>query len=151
MQIVENGKFVSVTYQGTLENGDIFDTTEGGPPLEVQVGCGEVIKGFEDALLGMALNEKRVFTVGPENAYGHRDEDNVRTFSRKDVPPGINLKEGDFIGIKTPAGDHIPARVTKCDDDKLILDLNHPLADLTLTFEVEVVGISDRPAEEEQE
>jgi peptidylprolyl isomerase len=143
MQTVENGKFVSVNYKGTLANGDIFDTTEDSSPMELQVGCGQVIKGFEDAILGMALNEKKVFTIDPENAYGYRDENNVRVVSRKDIPPEMDLKEGDFIGIKTPDGEHIPARIAKLDDEELELDLNHPLADMTLTFEVEVVGISD--------
>lgn len=151
MQKVENGKFVSVNYKGTLEDGDIFDTTEDGCPMEVQVGCGQVIKGFEDAIIGMALNEKRVFTINPENAYGYRDENNVRVFPRKDIPPDMDLKEGDFIGIQTPDGGQIPARITKCDDEKVELDLNHPLADETLTFEVEVVGISDIPTQKDDD
>ena len=53
---VENGLFISVDYRGTLENGDVFDTSSGRPPLEVQMGAGQLIKGFEDALIGMALN-----------------------------------------------------------------------------------------------
>jgi len=64
MQKVENGKFVSVSYTGTLENGEVFDTSEGRRPLEFQTGAGQLIKGFEDAVIGMSLNEKNPVT-GP--------------------------------------------------------------------------------------
>jgi peptidylprolyl isomerase len=147
MQKVENGKFVRVNYKGTLENGDIFDTTEGDLPLELQMGSGQVIKGFEDALMGMSLNDKKAFTIDPEDAYGQRIEGYVQTIPRKEVPPDMALEKGDFIGIQTPDGQQIPALITHLDDDKMVLDLNHPLAGKTLTFEVEVVGISDIPTQ----
>jgi peptidylprolyl isomerase len=66
MEKVENGMFVSVDYKGTLQNGEVFDTSSGRQPLEVQMGAGEVIKGFEKALVGMALSEKKSFTIEPE-------------------------------------------------------------------------------------
>ncbi len=64
MQKVENGKFVSVTYTGTLENGEVFDTSEGRLPLEFQTGAGQLIKGFENAVMGMSMNEKKEFHAG---------------------------------------------------------------------------------------
>jgi peptidylprolyl isomerase len=149
MQKVENGKFVSVNYKGTLENGDIFDTTEGCQPMELQMGSGQVIKGFEDAILGMSLNDKKVFTLDPEDAYGHRLEDYVQTIPRKEMPADMKLEQGDFIGIQTPDGRQIPAKIKQLDDDKMVLDLNHPLAGMALTFEIEVVGISDTATQED--
>jgi peptidylprolyl isomerase len=150
MEKVVNGKYVSVNYKGTLENGDIFDTTEGCQPMEVQMGSGQIIKGFEDAILGMSINDKKVFTIDPEDAYGHRIEGYVQTIPRKEMPSGMEVEQGDFIGIQTPDGRQIPAQVTELDDEKLVLDLNHPLAGMTLTFEVEVVGISDTPTQEDE-
>ncbi len=147
MQKVENGKYVSVEYKGTLENGEVFDTTEGREPIELQVGAGQIIKGFEDALIGMELNEKKEFTVAPEEAYGTRDENNIHTFSREEVPADMNPREGEMIGLQTPDGRQIPARVAQFDDEKLVVDLNHPLADQSLSFEIEVVGINDVPAQ----
>jgi peptidylprolyl isomerase len=144
-----NGKYVSVNYKGTLENGDIFDTTDGSEPMELQMGSGQVIKGFEDAILGMSLNDKKTFTLDPEDAYGHRIEDYVQTFPRKEMPPDMKVEQGDFIGIQTPDGRQIPAQVTLIDDEKMVLDLNHPLAGMALTFEIEVVGISDTPTQED--
>jgi len=147
MQKVESGKFVSVAYKGTLDNGEVFDTTEGRNPIELQVGAGQIIQGFENELLGMALNEKKEFTLPPENAYGARDENNIHTFSREEVPAEMNPQEGEIIGLQTPDGQQIPARVAQFDEEKLVVDLNHPLADKALTFEVEVVGINDEPTQ----
>jgi len=80
MQTVDNGIFVSVAYTGTLENGEVFDTSEGRLPLEFQTGAGQLIKGFEDAVMGMSMNEKKEFTLEPEDAYGMRDENQVHVF-----------------------------------------------------------------------
>ena len=143
MQKVENGKFVSIHYTGTLDNGDVFDSTEGDKPMELKIGSGNVIKGFEDAIIGMDLKEKKVFSINPEDAYGNRVESHVHSIPRKDVPPEMELNEGDYIGIKTPEGNQIPAQIIELDDEKVVIDLNHPLAGKVLTFDVEVVGISD--------
>jgi peptidylprolyl isomerase len=149
MQKVKKGKFVSVNYKGTLEDGEIFDTTEGGQPMEVQMGSNQVIQGFENALSGMGLNEKKSFTLAPEDAYGNRIEDYMQTIPRNEVPQDMDFKQGDFIGIQTPDGRQIPAQIAELDNDKMVIDLNHPLAGKTLTFEVEVVGISDTPTQQQ--
>jgi peptidylprolyl isomerase len=150
MQKVENGKFVCVDYKGTLDNGDVFDSSEGREPMEVLVGGGQVIKGFEEALMDMTVNEKKVFTIEPDAAYGHRDEDRMHTFPRKEIPADLNPEVGQLIGLQTPDGQQVPARIAEADDAKVVVDLNHPLAGETLTFEVEVVGISDTPTQSPQ-
>jgi peptidylprolyl isomerase len=139
---VENGIFVSVDYKGTLENGQVFDTSHGRRPLEIKMGAGQLIKGFENELMGMALNDKKVFTLGPEDAYGQRDENLTQSFPRSEVPPEMNPQVGMTIGLTTPEGRQVPALIVHMDDEKLTMDLNHPLADESLTFEIEVVGIS---------
>lgn len=148
MQKVENGLFVSVAYTGTLENGEVFDTSEGGRPLEFQTGAGQLIKGFEDAVMGMSLNEKKKFTLKPKDAYGIRDEKQVHVFPRAELPADMDPKVGDTVAFSTPAGQQIPARLIKMDEENLIFDLNHPLAGKSLTFAIEVVGISDTPTQE---
>jgi len=144
---VENGMFVSVDYKGSLQNGEVFDTSQGRQPLEIQLGAGQLIKGFEKELLGMALNEKKVFTLQPEDAYGHKDEKLTQSFPRSEVPPEMNPKVGMTVGLHTPDGRQVPARITHVDDEKLTMDLNHPLAGESLTFEIEVVGISTTPTQ----
>ena len=151
MKKVENGMFVSVDYKGTLQDGEEFDSSHGRQPIEVQVGAGQVIKGFEEALMGMALNEKKVFTLQPEEAYGQRDETATHTFSRSDVPPDMDPQVGDTIGLHTPDGQQIPARIAEVDTEKVVVDLNHPLAGEALTFEIEVVSISDTPMQAPQD
>jgi len=144
---VENGMFVSVDYKGSLQNGEVFDTSHERQPIEIKMGEGQLIKGFEKELLGMTVNEKKVFTIDPEDAYGQRDENLTQSFARSDVPPEINPQVGMTVGLYAPDGRQVPARITHMDDDKLTLDLNHPLAGESLTFEIEVVGISNTPTQ----
>ena len=147
MEKVENGNFVSVDYKGILENGQVFDTSYGRQPIEIQMGAGQLIKGFENELMGMALNEKKVFTLAPEDAYGQRDEDQLHSFPRSEVPPEMNPQVGMTIGLSNPEGQQVAAQIVYLDDEKLTLDLNHPLAGKSLTFEIEVVGISTTPTQ----
>ena len=147
MEKVENGMFVSIDYKGSLQNGEVFDTSHERQPLEIQMGEGQLIKGFENELLGMAVNEKKVFTLEPEDAYGQRDENLTQSFARSEVPPEMNPKIGMTVGLYTPEGRQVPARITDMDDEKLTLDLNHPLAGESLTFEIEIKGISNTPTQ----
>lgn len=150
MQKVENGMFVSVTYTGTLEDGEVFDTSEGRRPLEFRTGAGQLIKGFEDAVKGMSLNEQKEFTLKPEDAYGLRDENQFHTFPRSELPENMKPKVGDIVAFSGPQGQRVPATLMKMDDESLTFDLNHPLAGKSLTFAIEVVGISDTPTQETQ-
>ncbi|MBS3731987.1 MAG: peptidylprolyl isomerase [Desulfobacterales bacterium] len=147
MEKVESGKFVTVNYKGTLESGEVFDSSEDGQPMEVKVGSGQVIQGFENALMGMELNEEKSFTLEPDEAYGSRDENQLHTFSRQEVPPEMNPQVGDVIGLQTPDGQQIPAKIAETDEEKVVVDLNHPLAGEKLNFEIQVVDISDTPTQ----
>ncbi|MFZ7126889.1 MAG: FKBP-type peptidyl-prolyl cis-trans isomerase [Desulfobacterales bacterium] len=145
MQRVENGMFVSVEYTGTLGNGETFDSSRGRQPLEVEMGAGQLISGFEAALMGMSLNEKKVFTLEPKDAYGPRDENHCHDFAKSEIPPQMKPEVGQTVALTTPQGQQIPARITHVDDERVTVDLNHPLAGEALTFEIEVVGISKTP------
>ncbi len=147
MEKVENGLYVSVDYKGRLDNGEIFDSSQGGQPLEVQMGVGQLIEGFERELMGMSLNDKKEFTLKPEEAYGERDESLTRDFARSDFPAEIEPQVGMTIALQTPEGRQMPAQITFLDEKNLSVDLNHPLAGETLTFEIEVVGISEKPTQ----
>jgi len=143
MQKVENGLFVSVEYTGTLDNGDEFDSSKGRMPLEVQIGAGNVIPGFESALLGMAVNESKTFTLPPEEAYGERDDSRVYDFPKAEIPQGMDPEVDQILALTTKDGQQIPARVDRIEDETVVFDLNHPLAGQALTFAIEVVGISE--------
>lgn len=147
MQKVAKDMFVSVEYTGTLENGEVFDTSQGRQPLEIQMGAGQLIKGFEDALDGMALKEKKTFTLEPEDAYGQRDESLTRDFPRADVPPEMNPAVGQTVGLHDGQGQQIPATIVDVTDENVTVDLNHPMAGKALTFDIEVVNISKTPTQ----
>jgi len=147
MERVSDGLYVSVDYKGTLNNGNVFDTSEGRQPLEIQMGAGQLIKGFEDALMGMSLNEKKTFTLSPDEAYGPVDEERKHTFPKSDVPAEMDPQVGQTVGLTTQDGRQIPARIVSVSDEGVTVDLNHPLAGQSLTFEIEVVGISETPTQ----
>ena len=147
METVEHGMYVRVDYTGTLENGEVFDSSNGCRPIEVQIGAGQLIEGFEKALMGMSLNEKKSFTIEADEAYGQRDERLTHTFDRADVPAEIDLTVGRTISLNTPERHNIPARIARVDDKNVTVDMNHPLAGETLNFEIEVMGISSTPTQ----
>ena len=148
MEKVENNMYVSVHYKGTLNNGEVFDSSEGRMPLEILMGGGQMIKGFENSLMGMALNEKKTFTLAPEDAYGLREEKLLHNFPLSEVPPSANPEVGQLIGLQTPDGRQVPAQIITIDNENVVLDLNHPLAGQALTFDIEVVGISNTPTQD---
>lgn len=147
MEKVKDGHYVQVHYEGTFQDGKMFDTSRNGQPLEVKVGEGQVIKGFEDALIGMAATEKKKVTLSPDQAYGERDESQERAFDRLQMPPEMDLVPGDMVALQTTQGQRVPVQVKSIDDQKVVVDLNHPLAGETLIFDLEVMGISDQPTQ----
>jgi len=151
MSKVENDLFVSIDYKGTLENGTEFDSSADRQPLEFKMGAGQVIKGVEENLMGMVLNEKKTFTVTPENAYGERNEELTQTFSKSDLPPDADPQPGQVIGLQTPEGQQLPGTITEVNDDDFKVDLNHPLAGESLTFDVEIVGISETQTQKQEQ
>jgi peptidylprolyl isomerase len=143
MKNVEKGHFVKLHYTGTLDDGEVFDSSQGCKPFEIQVGAGQVIKGFDDALMGMAINEKKTFTVQSSDAFGERDESLNHEFPRSDLPADFNPKVGEVLVLESPERGEVPATVKFLDADKIVVDLNHPLAGQNLTFNIEVLDISD--------
>ncbi len=148
MNTVETGNFVSVHYKGTLENGEVFDTSEGRHPMEVEMGAGQIIAGFEKALMGMSLNEKKVFTLDPEEAYGHKDDSLTHSFNRSEIPAEMEIEVGQTVALSSPEGQQVPAQIVEANDQKVVVDLNHPLAGKKLTFDIEIVGISSTPTQQ---
>lgn len=141
MQTVNSGDTIKVHYTAKLENGEIFDSSPADQPVEITVGAGQIIRGVEELLPGMSLNERKSFTVAPERAFGERDENLERTVERSALPPDLNPKLGDFLPVRSPSGAEIPAQVKRLDSERIVLDLNHPLAGRHITFELEVVAI----------
>lgn len=147
MKKVEDGNFVKVHYTGKYENGEVFDSSTGCQPLEIQVGSKQVIPGFEQALLGMAPSEKKSFDLKPAEAYGEHDESLQQTFNRADFPEDFNPEPGQVIILENPSQGQFPATVKSIEGEEVVLDLNHPLAGKAISFDVEVLEINDQPTE----
>lgn len=137
----KNGDTVRVRYTGRLESGEIFDSSEGGEPLEFELGAGQVIAGFDEGVRGMQVGETRTIEIPAEEAYGERVEALVQTIPRQ----GINLETEPEVGmnlvLQLPDGSQIPVAVTDVTESYITLDANHPLAGQKLIFDVELVEV----------
>lgn len=140
-RVVMSGDSIRVEYEGRLENGDIFDSSQmHGKTLDFTAGAGQMIKGFDSAVIGMTVGEEKEITLNPEDAYGEYDPTLVRRFPKGDAPPGIAV--GDMIALSGPGGAQIPATVTEVTDDEVVVDMNHELAGKVLIFKIKVIDIS---------
>jgi peptidylprolyl isomerase len=146
MKKVENGKYVKVHYTGKFKDGEVFDSSTGSTPLEVHMGTGGVIPGFEKALIGMSENERKTVVITPDEAYGERDEEMEQSFDRSEFPDDFGAKQGEMVVLESEEHGQFPAMVMSIDSDKVVLDMNHPLAGKELTFDLEIVEISDQPS-----
>lgn len=143
--IVQQGSQVSLDYEGKLDDGTIFDSSKHGDhshPLEFKVGAGQVIPGFEKAVLGMKVGESKTFSIPPAEAYGEVRPELRHVVPKAQLPPhpeGKELAVGMQLGMKTPDGNTLPISITAVDATSITLDMNHPLAGKTLTFTITIV------------
>ena len=140
---VKKGDKIKVDYTGTLEDGSVFDSSKKhGQPLEFTVGEKQVIKGFDEGVVGMEKGEEKELKISSENAYGNPNPEMVKKIPRDKVPADQEQpKVGMMIGLTTPNGQQIPATITEVTDKEITLDLNHPLSGKALTFKVKIVEI----------
>jgi len=142
MSTVKNGDTVKVHYTGKFDSGEVFDSSEGAEPLAFTVGAGEVIPGFDQALLGMRIGETKDVVIEPEQAYGNRVEELAQTIDRSQFNlTGVEPEVGMAIEMRTPEGD-IPLVITDLTDATVTLDANHPLAGESLHFSLTLVEIA---------
>ncbi|MEY4166179.1 MAG: FKBP-type peptidyl-prolyl cis-trans isomerase [Blastocatellia bacterium] len=141
MSQVRNGDNVKVHYTGKFSNGEVFDSSEGADPLGFTVGIGQVIPGFDQALVGMAIGESKNVVIPAAEAYGERQADLIQTISRDQFSLGdITPEPGMSIEMQTPEGS-IPLVITELSETTITLDANHPLAGEELHFELTLVEI----------
>ncbi len=139
---VKKGDTIKVEYEGKLDDGTIFDSSDKhGQLLEFEAGAGRVIPGFDNAVLGMKEGEEKTVKIPVDEAYGPRREELVKEVPKNQLPEG-EIKEGMMLGVGLPDGQQIPATITKVADETVTIDINHPLAGKNLTFSIKVVSIS---------
>jgi len=137
----KNGDRVRVHYTGTLDDGTVFDTSKEREPLEFVLGAGEIIPGFEAAVLGLKVGEKTTVKMGPEEAYGQRHEEMIFEVERDKFPEDYVPEMGQQLQIPQEDGNTMVVTVTDFNDETITLDANHPLAGENLNFEIELVEI----------
>ena len=135
------GDTVTVHYTGSLDDESIFDSSRGREPLEFTIGTGQVIPGFEEAVIGLEPGASARTRIEPEQAYGPRRDDLRIPIARNQFPEGMEVTEGDQLQMQTEDGQSIPVQVVQIGEESVTVDANHPLAGQALTFEIELVEI----------
>ncbi|KAA5543719.1 peptidylprolyl isomerase [Roseiconus nitratireducens] len=141
MTAAKSGDTVRIHYTGKLDDGTQFDSSQGRDPLEFALGGGQVIPGFDNAVEGMAVGDKKSVKIQPEAAYGPRHDQLVQKVPRNQLPDDMTPAVGMQLQTQNESGQVIRLSVTAVDDDSITVDGNHPLAGEPLNFDIELVEI----------
>ena len=141
MAEVKSGDVVKVHYTGKLANGEQFDSSIGKDPLEFTVGTGQMIAGFDAALPGMKVGDKKTINIVAKDGYGETDETAIIEFPKENVPADMKLEIGQQLTLSDQQGQPFPVVVKEVKDDIVILDANHFLAGKELVFDIELIEI----------
>ncbi|CAN5242482.1 peptidylprolyl isomerase [soil metagenome] len=136
----QNGDTGRVHYTGRLENGEVFDSSEEGEPLEFQVGAGQVIPGFDQGVAGMSVGDKKTVEIDVDDAYGECIDALVRTIERSGMNIDTEPQPGMNLIMQLADGNQIPVAITEVTSTHVTLDANHPLAGQRLIFDIERVS-----------
>ena len=137
--MIENGKVVSVHYVGKFTDGEVFDSSEGREPLQFEVGSGQLIPGFESAIIGKIVGDKVTASITPEEGYGLVREDLIVSVPLEKMPGDVEV--GQALEAQGDNGQSAQVFVKEVNEDNVVIDGNHPLAGKDLVFEIEVIEI----------
>ena len=138
---VKHGDTVKIHYTGKLEDGTIFDTSAKRDPLQFIIGAGQVVSGFEQAIVGMNPSESKTVKVPADKAYGPHREEMVLVVDRNKIPKNLKLELGQELQIPQEDGQKTIVAVTNISESSVTLDANHPLAGKDLTFDIQLIEI----------
>ncbi len=143
MSIAKKGDRVKVHYVGTFVSGEKFDSSvDRQEPIEFVLGAGQMIQGFDKAVEGMTLNERKKITIPSAEAYGEVREDHYIKVDRADVPTDIELIVGSQLAVQTGEGQQVPVHISEVTEEYVMLDANHPMAGKDLVFDLQLVEIA---------
>jgi peptidylprolyl isomerase len=138
----QKGDQVKVHYRGSLLDGTEFDNSyDRGAPIEFQVGAGQMIGGFDSAVVGMTVGDKKTVTITADDAYGEVNPEANTEIPREAFPETVELVEGLPVPLSTPDGQHLMGKISQLNESTVTVDLNHPLAGKELQFDIEVVEV----------
>ena len=141
----KSGDLVKVHYTGTFADGTVFDSSEGGDPLEFILGSGQVIPGFDKAIEGMKVDESKKVTIPADQAYGPHHEKMVVEVELDKFGPNAKPELGKRVHLSMEDGQHVPVTVTAISQTHATLDANHPMAGKDLTFDLKLIEAGDVP------
>ena len=141
MSQAKEGDKVKVHFKGSFKDGKVFDSSDGKDPLEFTIGEKMVVRGVENAVVGMMVGEKKKISIQPKEAYGEYREDLVETVDRSEIPDDITPEAGMMLQVSPKPGRPTAVTVKELNEKTLTLDGNHPLAGNELTFELDLVSI----------
>jgi FKBP-type peptidyl-prolyl cis-trans isomerase 2 len=141
MQQAKSGDTVKVDYTGKLEDGTVFDTSESRGPLQFIIGDGQIIPGFDQAVVGMNVGDKKTINIPSDQAYGPHLEDKILEVNQDQIPKHLNLEVGQQVQVPQKDGSKIFFVVTSVSETSVNLDGNHPLAGKDLVFDIQLVEI----------
>ena len=142
MTPAKKGDVIKVHYTGKLEDGTVVSRTPEGEALQFTIGDGEMMPGFEQAVIGMNPGESKTVEIKAEDGFGPYEQDLVLTVQRSEWPQDIEPKVGEQLELQRDDGHVIVANVTGITDDVVTLDANHPLAGKDLIFDIELESIA---------
>ncbi len=142
MRKVQNGDTVKVHYHGTLASGETFDSSEGRAPLEFKVGEGQVIAGFDNAMIDMEVGQSKKVEIPMLEAYGEAHDEMIFKFPKANFPPDFIPELGMSLQMKDQQGNPVPVIIVGIEQEAIVLDANHPLAGRDLIFQIELVEIA---------
>jgi FKBP-type peptidyl-prolyl cis-trans isomerase 2 len=143
---VKKGEWIKVEYEGTFDDGTVFDSTElnGGTPLKFQVGMGQLIKGFDDSVVDKKVGDEFIIRLEPSEAYGELKEGMTQRVPKAQFPKGVDLAPGMMLMVMGPQG-QMPASIKSIEEDIVVIDLNHPMAGKILNFKIKIVETDCEP------
>lgn len=143
MKKVDQNDTVKVHYTGKLTDGQVFDSSQDREPLEFTIGQGQIIPGFENAVIGMEEKESKTVTIPEAEAYGERNDQLMQEVPKDNLPEDLKPEEGMELTATNQQGQQIPVTVAQVGDESITIDANHPLAGKDLVFDIELVEIKD--------
>jgi len=141
MAEAKSGDTVKIHFTGKLQDETVIETSKDRDPLEFKIGDGNVIPGLEQGVIGMAAGDKKTIAISPEDAFGQPQEDLVVDMKKSEFPKDVELAAGVYLNIESSDGKEFKAKVVEIKEDTVTLDANHPLAGVTINYDVELIEI----------
>ena len=144
--VITETSTVTLHFSLALEDGSIIDSNFDGAPATFTMGDGSLLPGFEDALVGLSIDQRNSFVISPERGFGQHNPSNLQTLKRKEFAADMDLSVGLVISFADAAKGELPGVISTIGDEEVIVDFNHPLAGKAILFEVQIISIETADA-----